>query len=335
MPTPLAAVILLLAGFIAGVLAVLAVRRLRRRLRPQVTETDALLMRYGRWSIAIYEGASPLALAPADACANPVIGPDDITDTEAILVADPFLLRRDNGWHLFFEIMRRRDERGVIGHATSADARDWQYRGVVLEENFHLSYPQVFEWEGECFMVPESAADHAVRLYRAVSFPDRWVCVATLLSGYPFVDATLFRHDGRWWMFVSTDGNNVLNLYHSQDLAHGWQPHPQNPVVKHDPHHARPAGRVIEVDGRLHRFAQDCAPEYGVSVFAFEITELTTSAYAERMVEKSPLLTRSGTGWNSHGMHHIDALPHGGGWIAAVDGKTVLQPAAERPAITR
>jgi hypothetical protein len=159
--------------------------------------------------------------------------------------------------------------------------------------------------------------------------------VATLLSGYAFADPTLFRHRDRWWMFVSTNENDVLNLYHSTHLDHGWQPHPLNPVLWQNPHHARPAGRVIVAGGRLYRFAQDCAPDYGVSVYAFEITELTTLNYVERIVSKDPLLTRSGTGWNSHGMHHIDAHPHDGRWIAAVDGKSSIDDGPRRPWITR
>jgi len=323
------------AGIVSGMTAVVTMRKLRRSRRRAISVDDALLLKYGHWSIAVYEGESLFALKPADGVPNPVIGPADVTDTAALLTADPFLFRHGGKWHLFFEILRRGDERGVIARAESADGRVWSYDSVVLEEGFHLSYPQVFEWDGGIYMVPESAADFSVRLYRAVEFPNRWEHAATLLSGYPFVDPTVFRHGGRWWMLVSTDANNLLNIYHSGDLAHGWQPHPMNPVVKHDPHHARPCGPVLETDGKLYRFAQDCAPEYGVSVFAFEITELTTDTYQERIVDEKPLLTRTGEGWNSHGMHHIDAQFHDGRWIAAVDGKTIHPDTQARPATTR
>jgi hypothetical protein len=335
--------ILVLAMALAGLLCGMVIQKrkpgiLRRLLgvvRPAPPAPDPALQTYGKWSIAIYEGPSPFNLSPAAGTAHPVITTECVTDTDAILVADPFLFRKDGAWHMFFEVMRRADERGVIAHAESADGLSWRYHGIVLEEKFHLSYPQVFEWEGEIFMVPESSADLSVRLYRAVSFPDRWEHAGTLLSGYTFADSTVFRHDGRWWMMVSTNHNDVLNLYHSEHLAHGWQPHPLNPVVRHNPHHARPAGRVVAVEGKLHRFAQDCAPDYGVSVFAFEITELTTTRYAERIVGDKPVLTRSGAGWNSHGMHHIDAWSCDGRWIAAVDGKTTLQDEPRRSAMTR
>jgi hypothetical protein len=297
-------------------------RRAVGMLRPPPPAVDPAINKYGKWSIAIFEGPTPFNLKPAAGIPNPVITPEGVTDADAILVADPFIFRHRDTWHMFLEVMPRDTERGVIARAESTDGREWHYRGTVLSEDFHLSYPQVFEWEGEIYMVPESAGDLSVRLYRASSFPEKWECVGKLLTGHDYVDATVFRHDGGWWMWVGNPGNDVLNLYFSDDLCHGWQPHPMNPVVRCNPHHARPAGRVIEVDGKLHRFTQDCAPHYGMRVFAFEITRLSRTHYAEKPVSETPVVTSSGTGWNSLGMHHVDAHFIDGRWIAAVDGKT-------------
>jgi len=44
------------------------------------------------WSIGIYEGASPLELAPIPSTPNPVLTAQDVLDTQAGFVADPFLL---------------------------------------------------------------------------------------------------------------------------------------------------------------------------------------------------------------------------------------------------
>ena len=111
-----------------------------------------------------------------------MITTEDVTDADAILVADPFIFRRDDTWHMFFEVLPRDTERGVIARAESTDGREWQYRGMVLGEDFHFSYPQIFEWEGEIYMIPESAEDLSVRLYRASSFPEKWECVGKLLT---------------------------------------------------------------------------------------------------------------------------------------------------------
>ena len=84
---------------------------------------------------------------------------------------------------------------------------------------------------------------------------------------------------------------------------------------------ARPAGRVITVDGKLYRFAQDATPVYGSRVRAFEITRLTPTEYIDHEISSSPVLKGSGKGWNQSRMHNIDAqLLYPGKWIAGVDG---------------
>jgi len=68
------------------------------------------------------------------------------------------------------------------------------------------------------------------------------------------------------------------------------------------------------------------SPSYGAQVRAFEITELTTTRYQEREKDDNPVLTGSGTGWNSCGMHHCDPhLLNDGKWIACVDGRCIDQ----------
>jgi hypothetical protein len=100
--------------------------------------------------------------------------------------------------------------------------------------------------------------------------------------------------------------------------------HPQSPIIEGNQHIARPAGRIVNFNGRVIRYAQDCAPIYGTEVRAFEITELTTTNYQEWEVDKCPVLGASGLGWNGLGMHHID--PHQLGdrqWLACVDGWSI------------
>jgi len=207
---------------------------------------------------------------------------------------------------------------GVIAHAESEDSVHWRYGGVVLRESFHLSYPHVFEWEGETYMTPESA--HGVRLYRCSSFPRSWTYTGNLLS-IEGADPTLFRFEERWWLFVYV-APNLLRLFFSESLTGAYREHPASPIVA-DNTRARPAGRIILHNGAPIRFAQVGEPSYGSAVRAFRITELTPSSYREVEVSPSPPLGASGRGWNANGMHHVDAHQlDDGTWIAAVDGRS-------------
>jgi hypothetical protein len=278
------------------------------------------------WSIGIYRGESPFQLTAPDGVKNPVLTAEHVTDVSATFVADPFMVHVDNLWHMFFEVMNWRSGKGEIALATSSDGLTWKYSQVVLAEEFHLSYPYVFEWEQEHYLIPESYQAGAIRLYRARRFPTEWALVRVLVDGPHLADASLLRHAERWWLFVENSPeqrHDTLRLYWADHLLGPWVEHRQRPLIAGDAHVARPAGRMLSVGGRVVRFAQNCEPEYGTDVRAFEVTELTPHSYHERPVGAGPVLGPSGSGWNSKGMHHIDAhCLRDGDWLACVDGWT-------------
>ncbi len=276
------------------------------------------------WSIGIYYGTSPFSFGPPEKVDNPVLTRTDVLDVPAAGVADPFMLRRDHTWYMFFEVVNRQTRKGEIGLASSENGVKWTYQHIVLAEAFHLSYPYVFHWMNDYYMIPESFQARAVRLYKAVQFPTQWSFVTTLLSGHPFSDSSIVRYDNKWWIFTETNPDrkcDTLRLYYADDLEGPWYEHPQSPLIEGNPHIARPAGRVVILDNRLIRYTQDCYPLYGTQVRALEVIELTPTSYCERESPGNPLLTASEAGWNADGMHHIDPhLMDDGQWIACVDG---------------
>ena len=277
---------------------------------------------YGYWSIGIYEGSSPFDLSDPDNISNPVLTNKDVIDIDASFIADPFMVFKNGKYTMFFEALNRETNQGDIGYAESTDGRHWEYRKIIIDETFHLSYPYIFEWNDDYYLIPESYQDLSVRLYKAISFPDKWEHVGNLLTGYRYIDPSIFRHNDKWWLFVTTPYNDVLNLYYSSNLLGEWKPHPMNPIVKFDKNVARPGGRVITDNGQLYRLTQDDDPSYGIQVFAFEITELSEKSYAEKIVSENPVVTMSGKGWNAAGMHHVDLHKIGNKWIATVDGRS-------------
>lgn len=274
-----------------------------------------------KWSIGIFAGPNPLALKPAHGISQPVLTARDVTDVRAHTVADPFLIRRDGRWYLFFEVLNGSVDRGEIAYATSDTGLSWTYGAVVLREPFHLSYPHILAWRDEIYMIPETRQAESVRLYRAEEFPRRWKCIATLLRGR-YADTTVVRHRERWWLFAQR-GLDELRLFSNANLTGEWQEHVASPLWPGNRRRTRPGGRIIVHDGRLLRFAQDGWPSYGSRLLAFEIDRLDEQTYAEHEVAESPLLRASGSGWNAVGMHHLDAVQRDdGSWLAAVDGAT-------------
>lgn len=278
------------------------------------------------WTIGIYSGDSLFSLAPPDSFANPVLTRQDVDDVSATFVADPFMISVSDGWYMFFEVLNQKTNKGEIGLAVSRDGFEWKYKQIILSEPFHLSYPYVFEFGGEFYLIPETVNADSVRLYKANFFPTSWSYVCSLIKGI-YADSSIFYFDNRWWLFTCTTPyqHHSLRLYFAEKLSGPWREHPASPIVEQDRRIARPAGRVVILSDKIIRFAQDCAPFYGMRVRAFEISELTPQTYTECEQESSPILTPSGQGWNKWRMHHIDPhlLPNGK-WIACVDGCSKL-----------
>jgi hypothetical protein len=230
------------------------------------------------------------------------------------------MLLKNGKYFMFFEVMNRETGQGDIGYAESADGRKWKYRKIIIHEEFHLSYPYVFEWNNSYYLIPESTKDLSVRLYKAISFPEKWEYVGNLLSGVRYADPSIFRYKDKWWMFVCTE-NYDLNLYYSEHLLTGWKPHPMSPIIKQNKNISRPGGRVFVYNDQLYRLTQDDSPSYGIQVFAFEITKLSEKSYEEKMASETPIVTKTGSGWNAAGMHNVDPHKVGSNWIAVVDGR--------------
>ena len=153
----------------------------------------------------------------------------------------------------------------------------------VLEQKYHLSYPFVFEDNGDIFLVPESADNGTVDLYRATSFPYQWEYVKTILDA-PGLDTTIMRRDGLYWMFTSVSeprgASAQLAVLFSSTLTGKYQFHYHTPITA-DARHARGAGRIFEQEGVLIRPSQDSSGTYGRAIHFRKIIELTPKSYAE------------------------------------------------------
>jgi len=144
----------------------------------------------------------------------------------------------------------------------------------------------VFHHAGEIFMVPESAENQSVELWRATNFPFSWKLEKTLFGG-SLVDTTPLFHEGRWYFFATLcepPGNAAFGaLFSSDSLTGGWIHHPNSPIST-DVRYARSAGAILKVDNRLLRPVQDCSENYGRRIHVEEILELTPDTYRRHLL---------------------------------------------------
>ncbi|CAA9202056.1 glucosamine inositolphosphorylceramide transferase family protein [Flavobacterium collinsii] len=274
------------------------------------------------WSIAICFCKDPIKVSEPGNVFQQVLTGNSVTDVPASFVADPFMIKQENKWYMFFEVMNTSNNLGEIGLAHSEDLINWTYDKIVLREDYHLSYPSVIQYEDKIYMIPESRQGGGVRLYEAVEFPHQWKFTKTLIKG-DYADPSVFYHNDKWWMFA-LKGTDELQLFFADALDGKWELHPQCPLIPKSLINTRPAGRPLFYNGRWIRFAQDGAPIYGNKVRAFEIDILYTTTYKDHEITESPILKASRKGWNSAAMHHIDAhkLPDET-WVTCIDGADI------------
>jgi hypothetical protein len=205
--------------------------------------------------------------------------------------ADPNLVVRGGRYFVIFEEYLYATNRAHISVLVlGADGR-YEPPVPIIERPYHLSYPQLFSWEGDLYLVPESKENRTIEAYRCKQFPYEWEPAGVLMEGVEAVDATFLQHEGRWWLFanmIETEGisswDELFLFSASSPLSRSWTPHPMNPIVS-DVARSRPAGPIFRRDGRLYRPSQNSARCYGRAFNINEITELSTTRYAERIVK--------------------------------------------------
>ena len=201
--------------------------------------------------------------------------------------ADPFLAEHDGRTFVYFEDYAYAEGKGAIACA-ELHASGIAEPHTVIAGPDHLSYPSLFQWRGEWFMLPETGARRRLEMWRARQFPGDWTLETIVFDGVDACDATVWQHDGRWWMFVTLcvaggPRADEVSLFYADTPAGPWRPHRSNPVVS-DAAHARSAGALHRDGEALIRPSQDARGGYGHAITLSRIDRLTPREYRETPV---------------------------------------------------
>lgn len=210
----------------------------------------------GGWNVAIRKRADGLILTDQQSPFTP------LPNSPRTWEADPFLFEHDNTVYVFSEMFDYITRKGSIGYSQLKNGH-WSKWNVVIDEPFHMSYPNVFRMGQDIFMIPETSADNSLRLYRSVSFPDQWEFVKILAQDVKWVDTTLWREQDRLFAItrdISTwdeQKDLLLELNDQFDILSITHIRESNPAL------SRQGGNLFAVDGTLFRVTQDCSAHYG------------------------------------------------------------------------
>lgn len=220
-------------------------------------------------------------------------------------VADPFLFKFNEITYLFVEDYDVKLKKGSIS-VYALNKNKYEFLGKVLEEEFHLSYPFIFNYDGDIYMIPETKEDETIRLYKAIDFPMNWKFEKFLMTNIKSVDTTILKTDNNYWMFTNQEiSNNTRNtclfLYKSSSpISTIWTEHKDNPIEFKNG--SRNAG-LVNLPNKTLRVGQKFGfMKYGKSICLYESNLINLENYSEELVhEYKPKFDQ-----NIRGMHHIN-----------------------------
>lgn len=201
-------------------------------------------------------------------------------------LADPFVIARQGKSYCFVEDFDHLQQRGAIDVYELGETGGVRV-GTAISENFHLSFPYLFEYQDQLYMCPESSENKDIRVYKCVDFPLQWKLEKVIMSEISAADTMIFQRNGKWWMLTNVDVADVGDyrselcvFFADTPLEARWTPHPLNPVIV-DASRARNAG-CFTIGDAYFRFSQGQGFDvYGKRVLINKIIELTDTNYVE------------------------------------------------------
>ncbi len=207
--------------------------------------------------------------------------------------ADPFVISENNSCYLFVEEYIFKTNKAHISMIELDPNGNISNNQKIIEKPYHLSYPFVFKERGSYYMIPETASNKTIELYRCMEFPKTWKFDRYIMKNISATDSTLFYYNEKWWLFTTIDqtggisgGSTELFLFYADSpFTDEWISHPLNPVVS-DESTARCAGNLFIYSGDIYRPSQDCTIRYGRGFNLQKVTMLTETEYKETTGKK-------------------------------------------------
>ena len=249
-----------------------------------------------------------LALFKLDNISAPLI----IKSDKKKFLADPFLINHYDKTYCFAEEYDHVKKRG---HIVCINLNKQQpNKKIVLNENFHLSFPFIFKFKNNFFMCPDSSDISEIRLYKSSNFPLKWRFYKTIKKNINSVDNIIFKKNNLWWLLTNIDRSNSqdfshdLSIFFSKEgpLTHRWKSHPQNPI-KINSLESRNAGLIFEKNKIIRVSQEQGFDNYGENINFHEIKLINKKEYVEEKIKNKNYLNIKKI-LNNSDIHHFSKI---------------------------
>lgn len=218
-----------------------------------------------------------------------------LLDKKYTFQADPFIIEKEEKLYVFYEAFSFLNSKGILRcrvlNPNLEEIEDVKLEGFD-DLNCHLSFPFLFNLDGNLFMIPESSERKEVILFQSTAFPTRWEKVKVLIPDAEFTDNIFFTLDNACYL-ISTTLDNEMVIHTAETILGEWKK--ITPSLKLCNLHHRGAGTPYFINNKNYILTQECNAEiYGKSVFIKELINLTPQNFEEKLVANiSPTINQS------------------------------------------
>ncbi len=194
--------------------------------------------------------------------------------------ADPFVCSWRGKSYVFVEKMDSYAIHGEIAVAEVIDDRIGDFQ-TIIKESFHMSFPNVFIWNDEWYMLPETNMSQQVRLYKAEAFPYKWKLECILLADVRLVDHALYPTEKGFFVVSNdiTDEKKAFNrcFQFNIDECSFEEFNPRGSWSS-----GRPGGTFYQEGEKWYHAIQDGIKTYGDYLHFYQVDTFTEELFEER-----------------------------------------------------
>jgi hypothetical protein len=269
----------------------------------------------GNWSVGFtssYKISPAIKVNPENIITYKYI--DSLISEDIDYIADPFYIKEDGVYYLFVEL--KGEGNADIALMTSSDGENYRYKGIVLDEEFHLSYPQVFKHHNKFYMLPETRGSNHVLLYEAENFPYDWRISDTLIKNRGLKDPSLLLGE-KLNLIVAVDDDLKQYMYTADSLKGRWTE--AKNYKQRWGNETRPGGRFFKVNNDYFLPLQNRSRGYGTGISIYKL-ERSNEHLELKLANRMYLGPQEHIKWFNRGMHHLDIQKSKSGYYMVYDG---------------
>lgn len=197
--------------------------------------------------------------------------------------ADPFLYKCGDKILIFCEYTNEKKSKSFISYKElfPSEEKDWH---VAYEFEGHTSYPCIFEYDNNLFMIPETTFENSVRVLKYDREHNKWVKYSCLFSDINAPDTTFFVYNSKPYIFLYEIISHTNRNLHLCELDEKLLNVVKDYKIKnYSVPDGRPGGNCIKRKDKIYRVVQPGVSTYGEKINVFEFS-FNDGCYSEELV---------------------------------------------------